>query len=324
VLAQITNEFPDDIRFIFRHFPLLRSGDGVVFHDKAALAIQAAEAAGMQGMFWEMHDLLYEQQAAWIELTPEEFELWLVSSAADLGLDTNQFAADLTSEGISAIPERAFEEGLALGLDRTPALFIDGDIVESQFYPYETLQPILKNLIIPLDKLAKIQFSDCPEENVDPDKKYTATIVTEKGDIVIALFPEIAPFAVSNFIFLAESGFYDNTTFHRVEKGHVAQGGDPSATGRGGPGYFFSIEISPSIKFDRRGLFAMANSGPTTNGSQFFITYDALPHLDRQYTIFGEVISGMDVVDSLSPRDPRSLDVPPGDLILEVIIKIID
>lgn len=325
MLAQLVEEFPDDIRFIFRHFPLLRDGDGNVLHDKAALAAQAAEAAGLQGKFWEMHDILFEDQPLWRPLTPEEFETWLVEQAQALELDIDQFSADLVSEAISAIPEAAFTEGLDLGFQGTPTLFVDGDIIDNQFYPYETLQPILKNLIIPLGRLTEIQFTECPEKNVDPESEYLATIHTEQGEIVIALFPDIAPFAVSNFIFLAENGYYDEITFHRVEAGHVAQGGDPSGTGRGGPGYYFSIEISPGVTFDRKGLVAMANAGPTTNGSQFFITYDALPHLNGQFTIFGEVISGMDIVEGLTLRNPRDgLNLPPGDPIREITIQVND
>ncbi|MEK6222930.1 MAG: peptidylprolyl isomerase, partial [Chloroflexota bacterium] len=154
-------------------------------------------------------------------------------------------------------------------------------------------------------------------------KEYIATLHTEKGEINIALYPDIAPFAVNSFIFLAENDFYDNVTFHRVLEGFMAQAGDPSGTGRGGPGYFFSIEVSPEIKFDRAGLFAMANSGPTSNGSQFFITFDAAEHLNGQYTIFGEVISGMEVVREITLRNPDDgLEIPKGDLILDVTIEI--
>jgi cyclophilin family peptidyl-prolyl cis-trans isomerase len=128
--------------------------------------------------------------------------------------------------------------------------------------------------------------------------------------------------AVNNFVFLARSGWFDGITFHRVLPDFIAQAGDPTATGFGGPGYTFGNEVSPDLMFDRAGLLAMANAGPDSNGSQFFITFAPAPHLDGGYTIFGEVIEGMTVVQSLTPRDPsRSMDLPPGDVIQAVIIE---
>ena len=146
--------------------------------------------------------------------------------------------------------------------------------------------------------------------------------MTEKGEIEIALYSDIAPFTVNSFIFLAENDFYDNVTFHRVLEGFMAQAGDPSGTGSGGPGYFFGLEVSDDISFDRAGMLAMANAGPTANGSQFFITFAPTPHLDGGYTIFGEVISGMDIVNNLTLRNPQTDQFgAPGDLILDVRIN---
>ncbi|MDD5468025.1 MAG: peptidylprolyl isomerase [Anaerolineales bacterium] len=157
---------------------------------------------------------------------------------------------------------------------------------------------------------------------LDPLKKYTATLKTERGDILVQLFPDVAPLAVNNFIFLSRNGWYDNVTFHRVLPGFVAQSGDPSGTGYGGPGYAFSNEVSSNVKFDKPGVVGMANAGKDTNGSQFFITYAPTPNLDGGYTIFGQVISGMDVAEKLTPRDPSmSADLPPGDLILSITIE---
>jgi cyclophilin family peptidyl-prolyl cis-trans isomerase len=156
---------------------------------------------------------------------------------------------------------------------------------------------------------------------VDAETTYYATIETEGGDIVIELFPDVAPMAVNSFIYLAENGWFDGIMFHRVIPGFVAQTGDPSGTGYGNPGYSFSNEVSADLVFDRAGLVAMANSGPDTNGSQFFITYAATPNLNGSYTIFGEVIEGMDVVDGITPRDPQQGgDIPFGDVILNITI----
>jgi cyclophilin family peptidyl-prolyl cis-trans isomerase len=182
---------------------------------------------------------------------------------------------------------------------------------------YRSLEAITKMI-----KLEDQQFTICPPMTIDPTKDYLVTMQTEKGDIVIELYPEEAPIAVNSFIFLADNGWYDGVTFHRVIPGFVAQGGDPTGTSAGGPGYLFDIETSPDLKFDQAGIFAMANSGPGSNGSQFFITLNPTPDLDGGFTIFGRVISGMDVVESLTARDPnQNPNSPPGDVILGVVIE---
>ena len=150
---------------------------------------------------------------------------------------------------------------------------------------------------------------------IDVSKEYLAVFRLAKGEeFVVQLFPEEAPVTVNNFVFLAREGYYDGTTFHRVLDGFMAQGGDPTGTGMGGPGYQFEDEFS-DLSFDRAGLLAMANAGPNTNGSQFFITFAPTPHLDGRHTIFGEVIEGMDVVESLTRRDPNQNPDFQGDVI---------
>jgi len=169
--------------------------------------------------------------------------------------------------------------------------------------------------------LGQKQFTQCPPFNIDITKQYIATIQMEKGDIVIELFPDKAPLAVNSFVFLAREGWFDGVTFHRVIPGFAAQAGDPSGTGKGNPGYFFNNEIT-ELKFDKPGMVSMANSGPDTNGSQFFITFSPAPHLDGGYTIFGQVISGLDVAENLTPRDPsQGIPLTPGDKILSVDIE---
>jgi cyclophilin family peptidyl-prolyl cis-trans isomerase len=166
-----------------------------------------------------------------------------------------------------------------------------------------------------------LQWSQPPEMQIDPSKQYTATLDTERGPIVIELLPQAAPITVNNFVFLARQGYYDGVTFHRVIPGFVAQGGDPTGTGAGGPGYFIPNEDSDLI-FDGPGVVAMANSGRDRNGSQFFITYDALPALNGGYTIFGRVTQGMEVALSLTARDPQQdPNAPPGDKINTVTIE---
>jgi cyclophilin family peptidyl-prolyl cis-trans isomerase len=154
------------------------------------------------------------------------------------------------------------------------------------------------------------QWTKPPEFVIDLKKNYSATLSTDKGDIIIELFAEKTPVTVNNFIFLAREGFYDGTIFHRVISGFMAQGGDPTGTGRGGPGYRFADEFVPSLKHDKPGVVSMANAGPGTNGSQFFITHVPTPHLNNMHSVFGQVLSGMDVLLSIPERDPMKPNSP--------------
>lgn len=313
MLARLLAEYPEDVRIVYRHFPLIN------IHDKAALAAQGSDAAGVQGQFWEMHDVLFERQADWTSLSVDEFQEWLIARAAELEMDEDQFSADLVNEANVSSIQAAWDGGAEIGIPGTPFVLLN-----RQIYP-DNLPMDYANLssIIELELLEKRQFTACPPMDIDPLKGYVATIQTEKGDIEVELFVDEAPIAVNSFIFLANNGWYDGVTFHRVIPGFVAQAGDPTGTGFGGPGYAFANEISPNLKFDKAGLLAMANSGPDTNGSQFFITYGPTPDLDGGYTIFGQVIAGMDVATSLTPRNPaQTLDLPPGDRILSVTIEV--
>jgi len=159
-----------------------------------------------------------------------------------------------------------------------------------------------------------------PTGSLDTSKHYKAHIKTAKGEIVVDLFAGQAPMTVENFVNLARSGFYDGTTFHRVIPGFMAQGGDPTGTGRGGPGYQFSDEFHPELRHSGPGVLSMANAGPNTNGSQFFITYAATPHLDDRHSVFGQVTGGVDVLRSIRERDP-SRDTQPGDQIESIEIE---
>jgi cyclophilin family peptidyl-prolyl cis-trans isomerase len=311
VLALLQSEYPEDVRLVYRHFPLMS------IHDKAALAAQAADAAGLQDKFWEMHDLLFERQGEWAELTVEQFQEWATARAGELGLDKERFSTDLLDPQIASKVQAAWDHGAQIGMPGTPFLLVNSSIWPSNL-------PMSKgniDAIIKLELLEPMQFDKCPPMTLDASKQYVATLHTEKGDIAIELFPDKAPLAVNNFIFLARSGWYDGVTFHRVIQDFVAQAGDPSGTGYGMPGYAFSNEIS-DLKFDIAGLVAMANAGPDSNGSQFFITLAPASRLDGGYTIFGQVISGLEVAKGLSLRDPsQGLDLPPGDVITSVEIE---
>jgi len=156
--------------------------------------------------------------------------------------------------------------------------------------------------------MATKQWRSAPAMEIDPAKSYTATVHTDKGDVVIDLFAADAPQTVNNFVFLARQGFYDGVGFHRVIPGFMAQGGDPTSTGTGGPGYSFKDEHNKNKH--GTGTLSMANAGPHTNGSQFFITYAPQPHLDGRHTVFGTERGGMDVVQAIPARDPSRRDAP--------------
>jgi cyclophilin family peptidyl-prolyl cis-trans isomerase len=159
-----------------------------------------------------------------------------------------------------------------------------------------------------------------PEMAIDPHKDYYATFRTEKGPIRVKLFSTEAPETVNNFVFLAREGYFNGTTFHRVIKDFMVQGGDPTGTGTSGPGYRIQDEFHEDLKHDRPGILSMANAGPNTGGSQFFITHTATPWLDGRHAVFGEVIEGMETVNTIRERDPQ-LDPEPGDLIETIEIE---
>ena len=164
------------------------------------------------------------------------------------------------------------------------------------------------------------QYPSAPAMSIDPDKTYSAAFEMEGGaSFTVRLFAAEAPNTVNNFVFLARDGYFDGVTFHRVIPNFMAQGGDPTDTGRGGPGYRFADEFHPSLRHDKPGVLSMANAGANTNGSQFFITFVPTPHLDGKHAVFGEVSDGMDAVNAISPRDPMSARTP-GDAIKTVSI----
>jgi cyclophilin family peptidyl-prolyl cis-trans isomerase len=162
---------------------------------------------------------------------------------------------------------------------------------------------------------AALQYDAPPPMLIDVARKYFAQVRMEKGgEFTIELYPDKAPLTVNNFVFLAREGFYNGVTFHRVLEGFMAQGGDPTGTGMGGPGYEFVNEDS-DLTFNKAGVIAMANAGRDTNGSQFFITFGPAPQLNGDYTIFGQVIEGMDVVNGITRRDPNQNPTFTGDVI---------
>ena len=164
------------------------------------------------------------------------------------------------------------------------------------------------------------QYDKQPEMTLDQSKDYYAIFHTQKGDVKVKLFAQETPITVNNFVFLARQGYYDGTTFHRVIPNFMVQGGDPTGSGMGGPGYKIKDEFHPKLRHSKPGILSMANAGPNTGGSQFFITHTPTPHLDNRHTVFGEVVEGMDVVNAIRERDPQR-DRQPGDTIQSIEIQ---
>jgi cyclophilin family peptidyl-prolyl cis-trans isomerase len=301
---------PEEIRIIFRHFPL------ITLHDKALLAGLAAEAAGAQGKFWEMHDLLYTRQIEWSSLSTNDFVEWLKSSLPELKLEEDQFMAVIDDEGAIHGMVDSYNNGIAYGLSGTPTIFINGT--------YFQLEPslLMMEAYLRLELMEPLRQSNYPLNTLSEGTTYLAHLELNIGEITLQLYPESAPLAVNSFIYLAKQGWYDNNPIFRVSAGRLVESGDPSGTGFGDQGYHFVLETDPALSFDEPGLVAMSSSGPDTNGSRFFITLAALPELNGTRTIFGRVIEGFDLLLNLDARDPmESLLTPPQAIIKTITIE---
>ena len=157
--------------------------------------------------------------------------------------------------------------------------------------------------------MVNLQWDSPPAMQIDPNKTYKAAIKTNRGTIELELYPQHAPKTVNNFVFLANQGFYDGVTFHRVISDFMIQGGDPTGTGAGGPGYKFEDEVRDNPLTHEKGVISMANAGPNTNGSQFFITHSPQPHLNGKHTVFGKVVAGQDIVDATDQGDTMEVKI---------------
>ncbi len=318
LMKSVQEAFPDDVLFIYRHFPLTS------IHPNAQKSAEAAEAAGAQGKFWEYGALLFEQQGEWSALDQTAARDYFVGLAEELGLDAERFASEL-NEGVYADYVASSEqEAMNLGLPGTPSAIINGQVIPGEGLPrdFESWEAFVRDEI-KLKELAARQYSAAPAMTINTDARYLAHVeMASGGTFTIELLPKSAPQTVNSFVFLAREGWFDNITFHRVIPTFVAQTGDPSGTGRGGPGYMIPNEIDPNLSHDEKGIVAMANAGPNTNGSQWYITYGDVSQLDGGYTIFGRVIEGMEVVEGITPRDPsRNPNAPEGDRIVRIIIE---
>jgi cyclophilin family peptidyl-prolyl cis-trans isomerase/protein-disulfide isomerase len=305
VLTALEARHPGELRWVYRPFPL------IAIHDKSSLAAEAAQAAADQGRFWVMHDTLFERWMEWIELSPDLFSAWLIRTAQEIGLDVPAFQGALQDGRHRELARQAFDQGLADGIPAAPVVYLNGNL----FQPGLTLLNL--EAAIRLELLAARRFRAYPPMELDPGVNYFIRIQMDIGDVVIELFQDRAPWAVNSFLFLARQGWMDRTPVQRVIPGVLVEMGDPSGTGLGEPGYAFGTEIDPQARFDQAGVVAMSSSAPGVCGSRFFISLGPLPHLDGTRTVFGRVLEGLSLLQTLEARDPLSdlLDPPPATVI---------
>lgn len=254
-------------------------------------------------------------------MSESELSSYLLELAAELGLDAEQMSVALEQGTYADYVSASEQEAVALGMPGTPSVILDGQMLPQVPFDYVLWEGYVKAQVA-MANLEARQYAAPPPMTIDPDKSYLATIEMESGDkIVIELFPQSAPQTVNNFVFLANEGWYDGVTFHRVLPGFMAQTGDPTGLGIGDPGYAIPDEFDEALSHDGPGVVSMANSGPNTGGSQFFITTGPALHLDGLHAIFGRVIEGMDVVEDLTPRNPEDPTAVDGDTISTITIE---
>ena len=294
VLQQFLDENPE-VQLVYRHFPL-------DFHDKAFITAEAAEAAGAQGKFWEMHDLLFENKAEWEALSQDEARDKMIEYAEELDLDVEPFETAMDEGTYRDKIESQFQEAQAMQLPGTPSFIFDNVLFPSDLGLSYAGMDIFKNF---LEQQEEMFFDAAPEQVIDEEASYQATLTTSEGDIVIDLFPQTSPTHVNNFVFLAEENWYEGSDFFFVQDDFVAVTGDPSNSTIGYPGYYCEGEMETSI-FDGAGYVGMLGNG------QFFISLgEQAAQLNGQFAMIGEVVEGMDVAQNLTRLavgDPASPD----------------
>ena len=306
---KLMDMYPEDVRLVYRPYPLIS------IHPNSQVAAQAAEAAGLQGKFWEMYSNLFDKQSEWNSLTIDEFRDWLAGEATALGLDEVQFTQDTVSDVIVEKIQSAMDYAQSIGMNSVPTVLVNGRPISN--WQASGISPIIEVVKIE-DSLMK----ECPPWVIDVEKTYTATITTQNGDMTLELYPEAAPLAVNSFVYLAREGFYNGVTFHRVYHDFMAQSGDPTGTGWSGAGYQFREETVDDLTFDEAYMVGVARGQESgTSGSQFFITYVPYPSLNGLYTIFGKLVDGVDVFEQITERDAdQNPDAPVGDEIISITI----
>ena len=262
-LMEYQSKHPDQVRLVYRHFPLS-------FHEKAVIAASAVNAAGDQGMFFDAAEYLFENQAEWSGLADNNaFSTWLIDKFSKFSdLDFNKWYLAFTDNDRVREVQDTYNQVLETGIiGGTPTIFVN--YIQTTDISDEYLDKELQKLT-----LSNYAMKECPDVVIEEGKDNQAVIETEVGDIHVSLFSDTAPMAVNNFVFLAESGWYDNNEILKKQDGFMVQTGDPTNSMTGYPGYYFVTEYNENHLFDGAGYLGMANSGRDKNGSQFFITDD--------------------------------------------------
>lgn len=306
----LKDAYPNDFRLVFRHF---------FFHDNADLPARAAEAAGRQGKFFEVAEHLFADVENWYGKTGADFETYLGGLAEKFDLDANTLIRDYNDQAIIDKVAADNARSKSLGLNATPSVFFNGSAYNGSGVPSFEQMVSLFNILKNIGSGDRQMSLDCPAMTIDSSKDYLATLTTTRGDIVIDLLEKVAPYAVNSFVNLAQSGWYNDNAFY-VVRPEFALTGDRTNSGIGGPGYAFLDEIDTGYNFDKEGVVGMYNFGSGTNGSQFFIIKSAMDALNGKYSVFGQVIEGLDILKSLTLHETSDA-ISSADKILSVTIS---
>lgn len=301
LIEAVMRRHPEQVTYYFRLYPLL----GV--HEKSAQAAAGFISAQRAGKAIDMHNLLFSEQAQWAEMTPAEFRQWLLEKAAELGLDQDDFADGMNAPMTLTAIQDAFSQAQQSAVPGVPFL-----IINNQPFLLDWTEVNLE-ASIRLALLAEKQLPNAPEVKEPSELPVFGQFEFRQGIVKFQLFPQAAPVAVTNFVYLAERGWYSDTGIYQVRPGSFVMGGDPSGTGLGNAGYFFEVETDPAYRFEQPGIIALDNDGPASNSSRFLITLEPRLDLDGAYTIIGRVTEGLALLQDLPARDPLvDLLTPPG------------
>jgi cyclophilin family peptidyl-prolyl cis-trans isomerase len=300
-MLAVYTRHPQSVREIYRPFPLS------ALEDKADLTAATVEAAGRQGAFWPMHDLLIDQFAEWRNLAPDEYVSWAAQSAESLGLDGNAFRQTLKNPEVTGQVSQRYAEARASGIPGAPFVLLNG-----RPFILATDEKQLE-AAIRLGILQTGQTNIYPRVDLKPGVDYLANLNTTLGRIQLQLYGGTAPLAVNSFIHLAQSGWYTGTGAYQVVPGQWVGLGDPTWTGLGDVGYHYPLETDSSRHFDQPGMVGVIPAGPGLNGARLFVTLSPLPEYDETHTVLGRVTQGLDILTGLSGRSPLDdLLTPPG------------
>jgi cyclophilin family peptidyl-prolyl cis-trans isomerase/protein-disulfide isomerase len=306
-IAATYERHPDQVRQVYRPFPLSK------VEDKADLAAIVAEAAGRQGAFWSMHDILVSRFSDWRDLDPDAFAEWASNQAEAIGLDRQAFETSLDDPGVAEHVQELYAEAQASGIPGAPFVLLNGR-------PFLLAgDEVQLEAAVRLAILQPLQKSDYPQVDIKPASTYVATLHTNRGTIELQLYADTAPLAVNSFVHLAKAGWYSGSGAYQVVPGQWIGLGDPTWTGLGDVGYLYPSETDTTRHFDRAGMVGIIPAGPGINGSRFFVGLVALPEYDETHTVLGRVIEGMDLLNALTERDPLVDLLAPPELTIRSI-----